>query len=85
MTPRDAARIIIETIVSSAQPETHMALDTLAVDLIDVGMNIDEIESGLNTGLDNGWFDLSGSYISVTSVGELLYSSTSCTSAHTLH
>ena len=62
-----------------------MPLDTLAEDLIDLGMNIGEIERGLNSGLDNGWFDLSGSYISVTRAGELVVCATSDISRHTLH
>lgn len=77
MTPNDAAKIIIGTLISNGvEPDVYVPMDLLADELIDVGMAIEDIESGLTAGCENGWFELLDSFITFTEeAGEFFDSS----------
>jgi len=74
MTPQEAAKAIIEVLkASGVASDVYASMNALADDLIDAGMDLDEIEEGLTIGFENGWFDLLDGFISVTSMGESFY------------
>lgn len=74
MNPQQSAKTIIETLkAKGVETEVFASMNALAEDLIDAGMELDEIEEGLTVGFNNGWFEMFDDFIAVTRTGEKFY------------